>query len=269
MRATVILIPVLLSCLLQVAIGADLRVSEIRFESITGYGHERFTLRIRSDGSVEYVGKDFVAVKGRQRSTISLDDFKRLVRKIEQIGFFRLEHRYDRFQLDQSPKSRGNEASAERTIVTDQPTQIITVVARDGTKTVEDYMGPPKGLYELEELIIDVTHAPRWIGASPDLHDIPYYESFPLNRQVTFRTLLEHYRTSGDPKRVSGYLLTFMKNTMDFNLQAPGAIDLSRLDGYIVDATGYIKQKSKLEYVFVAIKIRPVRRYLSVQSLSY
>jgi hypothetical protein len=77
---------------------------------------------------------------------------------------------------------------------------------------------------------------------------------------------LEHYRTSGDPKRVSAYLLTFMKNTMDFNLQAPGAIDLSRLDGYVVDATGYIKQKSRLEYVFVATKIRPVRRYLSVQS---
>jgi hypothetical protein len=52
-------------------------------------------------------------------------------------------------------------------------------------------------------------------------------------------------------------------------LQAPTAIDLSRLDGYIVDATGYIKQESKLEYVFVATKIRPVPRYLSVQSLSY
>jgi hypothetical protein len=87
MRATVILTPVFLSCLLQVAIGADLRISEIRFESITGYGHEHFTLKIRSDGCVEYVGKDFVAVKGKQRSTISLDDFKRLVKKIEQIGF--------------------------------------------------------------------------------------------------------------------------------------------------------------------------------------
>ena len=83
------------------------------------------------------------------------------MRKIEQIGFFRLEHRYDRFQLDQPPKSRGNEASVEGTIVTDQPTQIITVVARNGAKTVEDCMGPPKGLYELEELIIDVDHYRR------------------------------------------------------------------------------------------------------------
>ena len=53
------------------------------------------------------------------------------------------------------------------------------------------------------------------------------------------------------------------------HLQTPAAIDRSRLDGYIVDATGYMKQKSKLEYVFVATEIRPVRRYLSVQSLSY
>jgi hypothetical protein len=53
------------------------------------------------------------------------------------------------------------------------------------------------------------------------------------------------------------------------HLQASAAIDRSRLDGYIVGATRYIKQKSKLEYIFVATKIRPVRHYLSVQSPSY
>jgi hypothetical protein len=128
-------------------------------------------------------------------------------------------------------------------------------------------MGPPKGLRELEELIIDVTHAPRWIGPSDDVHDIPYYEFFPLNRRVTFRALLEHYRTGGDPKPVSGYLLMFMKdNGVSFNLEAPRNIALSRFDGYIVDATGCIKQTSKMDHVFVATDIRPVRRYLETKT---
>jgi len=56
-------------------------------------------------------------------------------------------------------------------------------------------MGSPKGLYELEELILDITQASQWIGQRSDLHDIPYYESFPLNKTVTFRALLQNYRS--------------------------------------------------------------------------
>lgn len=259
-------IPILFSCLLQVASAADLQVTEIQFKSITGYSDDRFILKIRGDRTVEYLGMNFVDTKGRRTSQISQADFGKLVRKIEQIRFFQLQNSYDRYPLDKPAKSSGNIADVERTIVTDQPRQIVTVRTPNGTKTIEDRMAPPKGLREFEELIIDVTHASRWIGASENLHDIPYYESFPLNKRVTFRALLEHYRI-GDAKHISGYLLMFMKNdAISFHLEAPRHIEFSRFDGYIVDATGYIKQTSKMDYVFVVTDIRAVRDYLNTET---
>jgi hypothetical protein len=57
-----------------------------------------------------------------------------------------------------------------------------------------------------------------------------YYESFPLNKRVTFRVLLEHYRTGGDPKQISGYLLMFMKNNgVILDVEASHKINLSNL----------------------------------------
>src|SRR5438132_620167 len=55
-------------------------------------------------------------------------------------------------------------------------------------------MGAPKGLYELEQLILDLTHASRWTG---DLYerDVPYYDKFPLNTRVTYPLLLDANRS--------------------------------------------------------------------------
>lgn len=247
--------------LAEIAVAADVQVSEIRLHSITGYGHDRFTLKIHSNGKVQYLGRNFVDVKGRRTSQISAADFNKLVRKVQQIRFFQLDDQYDRHPLDKPPKVSAGAAQVEGTIVTDQPRQIVSVVALHGMKSVEDRMGPPKGLRELEEQIIEVTDASRWIGSPEDLHDIPYYESFPLNKRVTFRVLLEHYRTGGDPKQISGYLLMFMKNNgVILDVEASHKINLSKFDGYIVDATGYIKESS-VDHVFVVRDIRPVRRY--------
>ena len=246
---------------LAVLAAPDPQVSEIRLQSITAYGHDAFTLTIHGNGKVQYFGRDFVDVKGRRTSRISNADFNRLVRKIQEIGFFQLDDEYDRYLLDKPAEINGDAADVERTVVTDQPTQIVTVMTPNGTKKVTDRMGPPKGLREFEELIVDVTHAAKWIGATEDVKDIPYYEAFPLNRTMTFRVLLEHYRTGGDPKNISGYLLMFMKNdALSFEVEAPDNLDLSKFDGYIVDATGYIKRR-RIDHAFVVTDIRRVRRY--------
>ena len=261
---------IILSCLLEIANAAKLEVTEIRFKSITGYSHDQFTLKIRSNGTVEYVGQNFVDVTGRQTSRISQADFSRLVRKIEHIRFFQLDDRYDRYPLDKPSKQIGNEATAERTIVTDQPTEIVSVTAGNHTKTVEDCMGAPKGLYELEELILDVTRVSRWTGGSDDLRDVPYYDSFPMNRPVTYRALLEHFHTEGDRKKISGYLLMFMKNkAIQFDIDATRNIDLGKFDGYIVDASGYIKEKPNIGHKFVLKAFRPVRRYIPLKALQH
>jgi Domain of unknown function (DUF6438) len=265
-KVKVVLWEALLLCGTQAAIADGLQIAEVRFDSKTGYSQDRFTLEVRSDGMVEYLGKNSVDVKGKRTAQISRTDFNKLVRKIQEIRFFQLNDRYDRFPLDDETESHGDVAVTEKTIVTDQPTQIVTVVAKNRIKTVEDYMGPPKGLRDLEDLIVDITGASRWIGRSEDLHDVPYYESFPRNKEVTFRALLEHYSSSGGTRRL-GYLLMLMKNNgVDFYVKAPDDINISQFDGYIVDATGYIKQTPTMGHIFVVTDIQPVRRYIEMEN---
>jgi Domain of unknown function (DUF6438) len=257
MKETFIITAILAAFLLRVATATDEPINEIRLESHC-YNEICFTLRITSNGTVEYRGSDFLKTKARRMSRISEADFKKFVRKIDQIGFFHFESQYDRYPLDDSQST---------TILTDQQPEIVSVVTPRRTKIVKDYMGAPKGLFELEQLILEVTQVSKWSGAQGTFHDVPYYESFPLNKKVTFRTLLESYREGIGSKRVAGYLLMFINNKgIEFNLEAPRNIDLSKFDGYIVDATGYIKEASRMEHVFVATEIRRVRRYIETGS---
>ena len=123
----------------------------------------------------------------------------------------------------------------------------------------------PKGLFELEQLILDLTHARRWTGDIYD-RDVPYYDKFPLNRGVTYRAVLGDYRTSNHPKRIAGYMLSFVNNKgIQFDVESSPTIDLRKLDGYLVDATGQIREK-KLGQKFILTSIRPVRRYFEVRN---
>jgi hypothetical protein len=98
---------------------------------------------------------------------ISAEDFSRIIRKIDEIGFFALKDRY-----------RSVEVGGEEMFMTDQPTLTISVIANGQTKSVEDYLGAPKRLKELEELIYKVTGLSSWLGSAPDLSDIPTTISF-------------------------------------------------------------------------------------------
>ena len=261
--------PILFVLLLSIANAANGEVKEIRFKSIGGYSDARFTLSIHSDGTVEYTGINSVGVKGKRVSRISPGEFKKLTEEIEGIRFFKLEDRYARYPLDRPAMTRGTEAAAESTFVTDQPTEIVTVVTNKGMKSVEDYMGAPKGLHELEQMILGLTHASRWTGDVYD-RDVPYYDKFPLHTRMTYLALLEHYHTGGDRRRISGHILMLVNNKgIDFDVESQPSIDLQKFDGYLVDASGQIRQKAKMGYKFVLTDIRPVRRYLSEKALSY
>jgi Domain of unknown function (DUF6438) len=97
------------------AAASDLQVSEIWLQSVTGYGHHRFTLKVQSDGKVNYLGQNFVDVKGRRTSRISGADFNKLVTKIQTMGFLQLDDHYDRYPLDKPAKSNRSVAEVERT----------------------------------------------------------------------------------------------------------------------------------------------------------
>ena len=232
------------------AAGKDgLSVSEISFERTICFGTcPSYRVTIKRDGTVEYEGRDFVAEKGLRTSKISSADFFKLENKIRAIHFFDLENEY----LTQ-------EVGGGSTAVTDLPSQIIVVKAGDGTKRIEDYFGGPKGLNELEELIDTVANTPVWTGhrADPQLSDIPYYDSFPLNRQLTFRGLIDEMGKKPDGK--PRYMLCLVKNTLEFDLHMPPHLDLSQFVSYVVDATGTIKQGDGL--FFEVSQMHRIRRY--------
>jgi hypothetical protein len=106
-------------------------------------------LTVYSDGKVEYEGKDYVKEKGARTSRISEKNFLRLMKKVDQIEFFKLNDRYE-----------GR--------VTDLPTRITTVTKGDVSKTVRNYYGGPKALHDLEQLIDEVSNSAQWTGVHPD-----------------------------------------------------------------------------------------------------
>ena len=112
-----------------------------------------YTVSIDAGGNVVYEGKKFVRVEGRQTDRIPASRAARLLATAERIGFFELR---DRYRTIRNP-------DGTETMVTDLPTTFVTITRGGQTKRVEDYIGAPEGLKELEQEIDDLARATRWI----------------------------------------------------------------------------------------------------------
>ncbi len=215
-----------------------------------------YTVTIHSDGKVTYEGRVNVKHVGVKNVSVPRTNFDLLARKASEIRFFELHDYYGSVELDGASMS-----------ITDLPTRIVTVVDRRGArKTVEDYLGAPKRLYEFEQLIEKLTTASTLAGTPPDEDNLPYYDTFPMNKTVTFRGVVSLIRYGGGasanaPKWTSAYELSLPKSAMQFELEAPAGIDLSQLVGWIVDATGKLTKRGVTgEHMFRANKIQRVRK---------
>jgi hypothetical protein len=234
------------------------KITNITLERTTCYGTcPAYRLALHPDGSVYYEGKDYVREKGRRTGRIAPEAFQKIAVKVAAIRFFDLHDEYN-----------SQEINGATTFVTDQPTTITTVTRGGQTKKIENYFGGPKRLYELEQLIDQLTESYKWVGGDARANkDVPYYDSFPLHRVMTFRALLEGASTSyadatAKPKKVSKYILMFVNNSMSFDLRAPASINLPAFDGYIVDATGALEEDQRTRgLIFHVSKVRPIRRY--------
>jgi hypothetical protein len=112
-----------------------------------------YSVSIDAGGNVVYDGKRFVRVEGRQTDRIPASRAARLLATAERIGFFELR---DRYRTIRNP-------DGTETMVTDLPTTFVTITRGGKTKRVEDYIGAPEGLKELEQEIDDLARATRWI----------------------------------------------------------------------------------------------------------
>jgi hypothetical protein len=118
-----------------------------------------YSVRISSDGRVDYEGKQFVRVVGHAGATLAAGEFASLVKAFEQIDFFALDDSY-RFVVH---------PDGSRSAVTDLPTTITSIQLGERAKTVVDYVGAPAALHDLERRIDADAGTMRWISVTPDV----------------------------------------------------------------------------------------------------
>lgn len=111
-----------------------------------------YKLTIRTDGSVTFEGRRFVAVEGFQTAQVEPEGVAALIEQFYTIDFPSLADSYE------CP-------------ITDLPTTVTTLSIGDTSKTVRDYgngtgdesCAAPAALVDLEERIDDVAGTARWV----------------------------------------------------------------------------------------------------------
>jgi len=116
-----------------------------------------YSVSIDAVGNVTYEGTKFVRVEGRQTDRIQVSRVAALLATAERIGFFDLR---DQYRTIRNP-------DGTETIVTDLPTAFVTITGGGQSKRVEDYIGAPQALKQLEQLIDDTAGTKRWIRLDP------------------------------------------------------------------------------------------------------
>jgi len=109
-----------------------------------------YSLTIYGNGTVIYDGRNFVAITGRQTSTIPQEDVRELIRSFYSIGYFSLIDEY----VDQ---------------VTDLPTTTTSITIGGQFKQVINYYGAPESLRQLENKIDETANSGIWIEGTSNL----------------------------------------------------------------------------------------------------
>lgn len=112
-----------------------------------------YTVTIDARGNVTYEGKAAVRVTGKATDRVPVARVRELLETIERIGFFTLGEQY---RTIVNP-------DGTQTVVTDLPTTFVTVTSEGRTKRVEDYVGAPPELRQLEREIDAAANTRRWI----------------------------------------------------------------------------------------------------------
>jgi Domain of unknown function (DUF6438)/Ankyrin repeat len=112
-----------------------------------------YSVSIDAKGNVTYDGAKFVRVDGRQRDRIPPARVAILLETADRIGFFNLR---DQYHSIRNP-------DGTETHVTDLPTAYVTITRGRQSKRVENYIGAPDGLKQLEDQIDEIARTKRWV----------------------------------------------------------------------------------------------------------
>lgn len=111
-----------------------------------------YKVSIDAKGNIEFEGLEFTRVLGRQTAKIQPSLVADLFKTVQRIGFFELRNRYVSI-----PNPDGSE-----TTVTHPLPVLVTVTANGKSKRIENKLGGPTGLAELERQIDETAGTSRW-----------------------------------------------------------------------------------------------------------
>ncbi len=145
----------------------------IRLERTSCFGEcPVYSVSIDAKGNVTYDGTEFVRVKGRQTDRIPVPRVAELLATADRIGFFDLR---DQYRTIRNP-------DGTETMVTDLPTTFVTITRGGRSKRIEDYVGAPAELKQLEQQIDEAARTVRWVRV-----DVPTLRRLASSGQISSR----------------------------------------------------------------------------------
>jgi hypothetical protein len=112
-----------------------------------------YSVTIDGEGNVTYEGEHHVRVQGQQTARINPARVTELLDLAERIRFFDFK---DQYRFIEHPDGTHSE-------VGDLSTQIVTIRVGGRSKRVEDYIGAPPAIKDLEKAIDDAAYTKRWV----------------------------------------------------------------------------------------------------------
>jgi len=143
------------SALCLTSLAAEPSDTVITLERTTCYGTcPSYTLSILKDGTVNYIGRDYVRVKGTAQWKVEPAVVDSLVKEFLKIDYFSLDDEYTRIKnLDGTFSD-----------VTDLPTTITSLSFSGKHKEIVDYLGAPRKLRDLERAIDKAVDSKKWVS---------------------------------------------------------------------------------------------------------
>jgi hypothetical protein len=154
-----------------------------------------YKLTVHGDGSVEYEGKKFVRIVGHRQGTIDKAAVAALLKSFAEADYFGLRDNYDTI----------HNPDGTETVVTDLPTTYTALTLNGQSKKIEDYVGAPKQLEELEGKIDEVAGSKRWVSIDAAAVHEEAIHGWDINSRDAQKLLLEATER-GDAETVRAFI---------------------------------------------------------------
>lgn len=148
------------SALCLTSLAAEPSDTVITLERTTCYGTcPSYTLSILKDGTVNYIGREYVRVKGTAQWKVDPAVVDSLVREFIKIDYFSLDDRYTRIK---NADGTFSEATG------DSPTTITSVNFSGKHKEIVNNEGAPTKLRDLERAIDEAVNSKKWVSVDAE-----------------------------------------------------------------------------------------------------